>query len=119
MLYPGGVQMYNPMNYMPQLNPAVIQEQYRKQYPHLNNEQIIQATRAYIQNQRTIAYQKMQNQQNVMNGARQNTYNQYNNRMTTVNSVNQTNSNVYRQQVYNQQQATASKDGWPTELNGV
>ena len=33
---------------MQNINPQEIQRQYRLQYPHLNDEQVIQATRAYI-----------------------------------------------------------------------
>jgi len=30
------------------INPAIIQEQYRIQYPHLTDDQVVQATRTYI-----------------------------------------------------------------------
>jgi len=30
------------------INPAIVQEQYRIQYPHLTDDQVVQATQAYI-----------------------------------------------------------------------
>merc|ERR1719510_764222 len=42
------VGQLNPNLLLSNINPAQIQAQYRIQYPHLTDEQVIQATRAYI-----------------------------------------------------------------------
>merc|ERR1712226_1339544 len=52
-------QMYQSSYKVPQHDPAyenVIKEQYRKQYPHLNNEQLIQISKAYILEERKKKY---------------------------------------------------------------
>jgi len=45
--------------HMLQFNQEVIQEQYRSQYSHLSNEQVVQAAKAYIQNQRQQILKKI------------------------------------------------------------
>merc|ERR1719418_196554 len=72
----------NPNLLLSNINPAQIQAQYRIQYPHLTDEQVIQATRAYIIQE--MAKAKAQ-QQMMYPGLYQRTNNTSNNRNSVQN----------------------------------
>jgi len=116
------------------INPAQIQAQYRIQYPHLTDEQVIQATRAYIMQvqsgiTRKPAYDKSHYQQEMAKakaqqqmmypGLYQRTNNTSNSRNNVQNLQQQQQQEYAQAQQIQQQYLQAQQDRYTSSITSA